>query len=364
MTLSLRWLLLAATLCGCSTREPSKTASPSLPNPYNVSDVSGVSKGPLIIGHRGASGHLPEHTLEAYDLAITQGAHFIEPDLVATRDGVLVARHENRIDETTDVATKFPHRKTTKTIDGKAESGWFTEDFTLLELKSLRARERLPFRNLGNDGKFDIPTFREVIALAQKRSAELGRTVGVYPETKHPTYFRSLGLPLEEPLLRDLEEAGWNDAAAPVFIQSFEVGNLRTLATKTRVRLVQLVADGGAPWDFVSSGSPRTYASLLSPEGLAEVKSYAAGVGLQKPLVFRSTDEGRTFEPTGVVDRAHGAGLLVHVWTFRDEDRFLTPLDHGRPEAEVCRFALAGVDGMFTDFPDTALKALAGGCGG
>src|SRR5215470_4281550 len=235
---------------------------------------------PLIIGHRGAAGHRPEHTLASYSLAIDFGVDFIEPDLVATKDGVLIARHENDISGTTDVAQKFPARRTTKTIDGKAIEGYFTEDFTLAEIKTLRAKERLASRNQGWNGYYDIPTLQEVIDLAKRRSRETGRVIGIYPETKHPSYFRSIGLALEAPLVKVLTDNGYTDASAPVFIQSFEVANLKDLSKLTRVRLVQLMEDAKLrPYDFEAAGDPRTYADLMRPAGLAAIAAYANGIG-------------------------------------------------------------------------------------
>src|SRR6185436_17564939 len=224
---------------------------------------------PLIIGHRGASGHRPEHTLAGYRLAAEMGADYIEPDLVSTKDGVLIARHENEIGGTTDAAARFPDRKATKTIDGQAVTGWFTEDFTLAEIKTLRAKERLAFRSHEYDGRFQVPTFDEVIELAQQLGRELGRPVGVYPETKHPTYFRAIGLPLEESLVASLAAHGWNRRDAPVFIQSFETGNLHELRQKTPVRLVQLGAS----------------AAMFDDAGLKAIASYADGIGVEKSLV-------------------------------------------------------------------------------
>ena len=310
---------------------------------------------PIVIAHRGASGYRPEHTLEAYALAITQGADYIEPDLVITRDGVLVARHENEIGGTTDVADKFPDRKTVRTIDGQRVEGWFTEDFTLTELRTLRARERLPFRSKAHDGQSLIPTFDEVIALAQRMARETGRTIGIYPETKHPSYFRGIGLPLEPPLLEALRRHGWAREDAPVFIQSFEVGNLRLLNRETDVRLIQLIEAEGAPADFTMLGDPRTYADLLTPEGLEEVAGYADGIGPDKRLILPVDADGVAGRPTTLVRDAHDAGLLVHAWTFRSEDQYL-PLDfRGDPAAEIARFIWLGVDGLFADFPDVAV---------
>jgi len=295
---------------------------------------------PLIIGHRGASGHRPEHTLASYRLAAIMGADFIEPDLVSTKDGVLIARHENEIGDTTDVATKFPDRKRTKHIDEVDVTGWFTEDFTLAEIKTLRAKERLPFRSHNFDGLFDVPTFDEVIELAQKMSAEMGRPIGVYPETKHPTYFRSIGLPLEERLLEGLDRQGWNRRDSPVFIQSFE-DNLRRMRTKTGLRMIRLL-EGDIP----------------SNAELREIATYADGIGPNSRMVLPVDAEGRLKPPTDLVKRAHAAGLLVHIWTLRAEPVFLSPSYNGDFDAEFRQFRDLGVDGIFTDFPDAAYRAL------
>jgi glycerophosphoryl diester phosphodiesterase len=305
---------------------------------------------PLVIAHRGASGHRPEHTLEAYELGIEMGADFIEPDLVITRDGVLVARHESEISETTDVSSRpeFADRRTTKLIDGVEVSGWFTEDFTLAEIKTLRARERLPFRDHSYDGQFQIPTFEEVLELALRKS------VGVYPETKRPSYFRALGLPLEEPLLAALERRGWSDRNAPVFLQSFETGNLRDLRQKTGVRLIQLLDEPGRPWDFTVSGDLRTYRDLATPEGLAWIATYADGIGPHKRLIVPMDHDRLLLPPTRLVEDAHRAGLLVHPWTFRSDPQFLAPEYDGRPKREYEQFYGLGVDGVFSDFPEVA----------
>lgn len=312
-----------------------------------------ASTPPLIIGHRGASGHRPEHTIESYTLAIEQGADFIEPDLVATKDGVLIARHENEIGSTTDVATKFPDRKATKTIDGQAITGWFSEDFTLAEIRTLRAKERLASRSQAFNGRFAIPTFEEVVALAKTKSIEQERPIGVYPETKHPSYFKSIGLALEPRLLAVLEAARWNSATAPVFIQSFEVNNLRQLRDMTPVRLIQLMNPGGRPAD----DSPRTYAEMATPEGLRDIATYAAGIGAHQRLIVPADKAGVLGTPTSLVTDAHTAGLLVHVWTLRDEPAFLAAGYHGDPTREHTQFTQLGVDGIFTDFPDTAMRA-------
>lgn len=307
---------------------------------------------PLVIAHRGASGHRPEHTLEAYTLAVEMGADYIEPDLVITRDGVLVARHENEIGETTDVAERFPERRTTKVIDGREVTGWFTEDFTLEEIRTLRARERLPFRSQEWNDRFGVPTFREILALADSLGRARGRPVGVYPETKHPSYFRELGLPLEEPLLEELRAAGLDRRDAPVLIQSFEVGNLRRLAERTEVRLIQLLTRG-EPWDRTAGVDVPTYEEMITPEGLREVARYAWGIGPEKGLVL-PPDGGET---TLVAD-AQGAGLQVHIWTLRNEPRFIGARFGGDPRAEARAFLDAGVDGVFADFPDLVVEVM------
>jgi glycerophosphoryl diester phosphodiesterase len=326
---------------------------------------------PIVIAHRGASGERPEHTLESYQLAIDQGADFIEPDLVATKDGALVCRHENEVSGTTDVASRpeFASRRTTKTIDGVVVSGWFTEDFTLAELRTLRARERLPaLRGTSFDGRFGVPTFDEVLALAAMANARperRGRPVGVYPETKHPSYFEGLSLPLEAPLLEALRRQGLDRPDAPVFIQSFEVANLRRLATLTRVPLIQLVEPAGRPWDFTLGHVVRTYADLMQPEGLREIATYARGIGVHKDMVLPRDGAGRLQPPTSLVRDAHAAGLLVHVFTLRAENEFLpaelrrglSPSARGDMAAEAALFLRAGVDGYFTDYPAIGVEA-------
>jgi glycerophosphoryl diester phosphodiesterase len=296
---------------------------------------------PIIIGHRGASGHRPEHTLASYRLAAEMGAHFVEPDLVSTKDGVLIARHEPEIGATTDVAVKFPERKRTKRIDDAEVTGWFAEDLTLAEIRTLRAVERLPFRSHAYDGQFGVPTFDEVIELAVQLGRELGRPIGVYPETKHPRYFRSISLPLEGPLLASLERHGWNHREAPVFIQSFDT-NLRELRVNTTVRLIRLL-ERDVPTD----------------EQLKEIKTYADGIGPNTRLVVPANADRTLKAPTDLVRRAHAVGLLVHVWTLRREPMFLSPSYRNDAEAEVRQFRDLGVDGLFTDFPDVAARALA-----
>lgn len=340
---SLRFLIALALASGCAGAQdaPMPPASPSLDRP-------------IVIAHRGASGYRPEHTLAAYELAIEQGADFIEPDLVPTKDGVLVARHENAIGDTTDVADhpEFANRKRTKTIDGEAITGWFTEDFTLAELKTLRAKERLPLLrpdNTKNDGKYAIPTLAEIIALAKRHK------VGIYPETKHPSYFASIGLGTDAPLVAELKRAGWVSADAPVFIQSFEVANLKRLKAMTKVRLIQLMDAKGGPADAAEP----SYAAMASPAGLAKIAAYAWGIGPNKDLI------AATATPTNLVRDAHASGLRVHPWTFRAENYFLpsglrdglNPRGHGRLSDEIARYLSIGVDGFFTDFPDVGVAA-------
>jgi glycerophosphoryl diester phosphodiesterase len=324
----------------------------------------------IIIGHRGAAGYRPEHTLASYELAARMGADYIEPDLVSTKDHVLVARHEPNITDTTDVADhpEFADRKTTKTIDGVTQTGWFTDDFTLAELKTLRAKERLPDVRQHNtiyNGHYQVPTFQEVIDLAKRLSRELARPIGIYPETKHPTYFRNEGLPIEEPLVQTLNRNGLNRPGAKVFVQSFEVNNLKALNKVLRVPLVQLI---DTPADKkVPDGSGKTYGELATAAGLKEVATYADGVGPSKDYIIPRDASGRSLAPTSFVADAHAAGLVVHPWTFRNENQFLpaedrlgsNPNDYGNAFAEDKRFFAAGVDGIFTDNADTGVAARA-----
>lgn len=328
---------------------------------------------PVVIGHRGASGYVPEHTLSGYYIAIQQGADFVEPDLVITKDGVLVARHENEIGGTTNVGEhpEFAARRTTKLIDGVSVEGWFTEDFTLAELKSLRARERIPALRADNtrfDGQFEIPTLDEVLALvhsvneqreslARKYGKPRPTAIGVYPETKHPSYFDALGLSLEEPLVRALHRWGYSSKQAPVIIQSFEVSNLKDLQRMTRVPLAQLINSSGAPYDFVLAGDKRTYADLATQSGLREIAKYADGVGVNKDLIIPRNANGTLGTPTAVVANAHAAGLIVHIWTMRAENNFLPaefrfgtdPATLGDLAGEIRVFLATGIDGFFTD---------------
>jgi glycerophosphoryl diester phosphodiesterase len=324
---------------------------------------------PIVIGHRGASGYRPEHTLASYELAARMGADYVEPDLVSTRDGVLVARHENEISGTTDVADRpeFASRRRTKTIDGTRITGWFTEDFSLRELRRLRAKERLPDLRPNNtiyDGRYRVPTFEEVIALTRRLSKELGRPIGLYPETKHPTYFRSIGLALERPLVRSLRAHRLDRRRARVFVQSFETRNLRELNRRIGTRLVQLLgARGDQPFDLVGR-SRRTYGDLATPAGLRSIARYADGVGPSKDYIVPRNAAGASQRPTSFVRDAHRARLLVHPYTFRAENAFLAlelrrgsdPARYGDAFAEVERFFDLGVDGVFTDHPDIAVE--------
>jgi glycerophosphoryl diester phosphodiesterase len=328
----------------------------------------------VVVAHRGASGERPEHTIEAYRLAIEEGADFVEPDLVMTRDRQLVARHENEISGTTDVSAhaEFAARRTTKTIDGQQVTGWFTEDFTLAELKTLRARERLPQLRAASakayDGKFPIPTFTEILDLVAAERARTGRTIGVYPEIKHSTYFASIGKAMERPVVAALTRAGYTRASDPVIVQSFEVGNLQALHKLTKVRLVQLVASEGAPYDRVAAGDrTTTYATMTSPAGLKAIAGYAQALGPEKALIVPRDKHGHSLPATTLVRDAHAAGLTVHPWTFRSENYFLpvemrsagSPADHGNAAAEYRQFFALGVDGVFSEFPAEAVKARA-----
>jgi len=335
-------------------------------------DHGGTHSAPLVIGHRGAAGYRPEHTLAGYDLAARMGADFIEPDLVSTKDHVLIVRHENDITETTNVADhpEFAARKTTKVVDGTSHTGWFTEDFTLAEIKTLRAKERLPEIRQHNtlyNGLFEIPTFDEVLALRARLSHDLHRTIGVYPETKHPTYFQKIGLPLEGLLMKALQRAGLTKSSSPVFIQSFEITNLIQLRTQFKVKnkLVFLTSATGAPFDLSSRGDPRTYADLTTPRGLAWLAKTVDGIGPDKIQIIPRDAAGNLGTPTTLVKDAHRAGLLVHPYTFRAENDFLPtdfkvgtdPSDYGRILDEITAYLKTGIDGFFTDQADIGVLA-------
>jgi glycerophosphoryl diester phosphodiesterase len=349
---------------------------------------------PLVIGHRGASGYLPEHTLESYTRAIEQGADFIEPDLVSTKDGVLIARHEPNMIATTDVADhpEFANRRKTIKVDGADDTGFFASDFTLAEIKTLRAKQAFADRDQSHNGKYQIPTFEEVLTLAQAKAQERGRIIGVYPETKHPTWHAEQGLPLEDKLLAALDKAGWNYASAPVFIQSFEQANLKALRAKTKVRLVQLVdandvdpktgeitfaAPYDRPYDWTKAGRTQLFKDLLTPAGLDEVKTYADGIGPWKrymvtvkatldssgnPVDVNHDDavneaDFQAVASDTIIKDAKSRSLLVHTWTFRSEPRRLTSTYGGDPQKEYLQFFELGVDGVFSDFPDAAVAA-------
>ncbi len=334
--------------------------------------ASAAARTPLVIAHRGASGYLPEHTLEAYELAIELGADFIEPDLVATKDGVLIARHEPNLIDTTNVKSlpRFADRRRTMTIDGKTEEGFFASDFTWDEIREhIRAVQPMSERDRSFDGRFRIPSLDEVIAQAQRAGRAQGRTIGIYPETKHAAHHRALGLALEEPLLQALERHGWQRGDAPVFIQSFEPASLKALRPKTKLPLVQLIGGGAAA------------AQMLTPQGLAEVRRYADGIGPWKGLLLPTAcvqtaadgrgcadanGDGRIDEAdrrlqraTPLVTQAKALGLFVHPYTFRNERAHLASDFADDPLAEYIAFYELGVDGVFTDFPDAARTARA-----
>ncbi len=343
------FVLGAASLAGCA------------------SVIEAPRSAPLVIAHRGASGERPEHTMAAYRLAIAQGADYIEPDLVTTKDGVLVCRHENEISGTTDVAERreFAARRGEKTVDGVTATGWWVEDFTLAELKTLRCKERLPQlrpRNTAYDGQEEIPTFAEALALARAAN------VGIYPELKHPTFLRERGLDPVPAFIEAVRAGGGQAAADIMFVQCFEVGALVQLAQMSSLRwkCIQLIAATGGPWDRRDLDA----AAMTSDAGLHDIARYAAGIGVEKTLVLPRDGEGRSLPPTDLVARAHRAGLLVHVWTMRAENYFL-PLElrrgdpaaaefvrqHGDFDAELRAFYAVGVDGVFSDFPGAAASA-------
>ncbi|RQT89478.1 glycerophosphodiester phosphodiesterase [Burkholderia cepacia] len=332
-----------------------------------------------VVGHRGASALRPEHTLASYRKAIEDGADVIEPDLVSTRDGVLVARHENEISGTTNVSVlpQFASRKATKTIDGTQLTGWFTEDFTLAELKTLRARERIPQvrpANTAYNDQFEIPTFDEIVALAKQMSAQTGRTIHLYPETKHPTYFQSIGLPLEDRLVDALLKDSYTARTATVYIQSFEVANLKAIRNRIKSsqpnwKLVQLMDEADQrPYDFVKANDKRTYGDLSTRDGMREVATYANGVGPYKTSIIAVAADGTLQQPTQYVRYAHEAGLVVHPYTFRPENNFLPASlkDGGTPATrntagsvrEIQAYLRAGIDGFFTDDPAVSRTAV------
>jgi glycerophosphoryl diester phosphodiesterase len=347
----------------------------------------------MVIAHRGASGTFPEHTMEAYQRGIDEGADFIEADLVSTKDGMLVARHEPMLSGTTDVADRpeFASRRTTKRLDGKAITDWFASDFTLAEIKTLRARQSFPERDQSMNGRFNVPTLQEIIERVQAQSAHTGRPIGLYIEIKHSLYHSALGLPIEGPLLASLQDAGWTEKTSPLILQSFETANLKTLRRATRVRLVQLIGGDGmddagnviqgatsTPFDWVITGEKRTAADLLNDAGLREIASYADGIGPWKAYLISArrvdrNNDGKSDDvnadgladardrislpPSDLVKRAHAAGLFVHTWTLRNEPHRLYADYDGNPAREYRALYQMGVDGVFSDFPAAAIKA-------
>ncbi|MEJ6000548.1 glycerophosphodiester phosphodiesterase [Paucibacter soli] len=352
---------------------------------------------PLVVGHRGASGYLPEETLEAYALAIEQGADVVEPDLVSTKDGVLIARHDPNLAYSTDVAShpEFAARKRTMAVDGELQEGWFASDFTLAEIKTLGGLITDAERPQGNNGKFKLISFQELIDLVKAKSREKGRSIAVYPETKNPSFHRELGLPLEDKLIATLDAAGWNAKDAPVFVQSFEPGSLKYLRSKgLKTRLIQLIdaddvdlktgkltyaAPYDRPYDWFKAGDKRLFSDMVTPAGLAEIKTYADGIGPWKPYIVpvkgvlnadgslkdqngdgkTNWADANTQAPTSLIADAHKAGLFVHAYTFRNEKRRLAFDYGGDPQKEYLQFYRLGLDGLFSDFPDTALAARA-----
>ena len=342
------------------------------------------AQAPLVIGHRGASGFLPEHTLQSYRLAIKLGADYIEPDLVATKDGVLIARHEPLLGDSDPTTTgdstnvgdhdEFKDREKELMLDGIPTKGFWASDFTLAEIKTLRARQTRSPRPTEFDGKFKIPTFQQVINLAKRESRRRGRVIGIYPETKHPTFHQTLSppLPLERRLVRALKRNRLNRRRSPVFIQSFEQANLKQLNSMTPVRLVQLMdafdtdpvtgnptfePPNDRPYDWTVSGRQDFYSYFATDAGLAEVKTYADAIGPWKVYIVPTTGSGggNPMPATDLVQRAHARGLLVHTWTFRD-DAYPSGYDGG-PVEEYLNIFRTGVDGVFSDFPDTAWAA-------
>ncbi|ADI05582.1 glycerophosphoryl diester phosphodiesterase [Streptomyces bingchenggensis BCW-1] len=337
-------------------------------------EASGKGHGlpvPTVIGHRGASGYRPEHTMGSYQLALDLGADIIEQDLVPTKDGHLVCRHENDITATTDVSAhpEFADRKTTKTVDGTALTGWFTEDFTLAELKTLRAKERIPGnrqRNTLYDGRWEVPTFEEVLQWAEREGRKRGRRVWLYVETKHPTYFRKLGLGLEEPLAKLLRRYGRHKKDAALFLQSFEPSSIQRLRKLVDTPAVVLLSTiNSRPWDFIEANDPRTVADLVKPEGLKWIAGYAQGIGPDLSVIIPRTADGKLGTPTSVVKDAHAAGLVLHPYTMRNENTFLPadfrrgtdPNAYGDAFGAFKKYFETGIDGIFSDNPDTALLA-------
>jgi len=325
---------------------------------------------PIVIAHRGASGYLPEHTLAAYGVAMLQGADFIEPDLVMTRDGELIARHDNRLDLTTDVAARpeFASHKRTKDVDGMRMTGWFSEDFTLAEIKQLRCIERIPHIRPANrrfDGQFEVPTLHEILEVVRDHEQRLGRRIGIYPETKHPTHFARLGLAMEPALVALLNGYGYTRKDDPVYLQSFEPTSLKNLRALTPLALIQLLDESGAPFDLRASGE--TYDAMATAAGLAHIATYADGIGPNKErIIARDAHNRLELRPTTLVRDAHTAGLKVHAYTFRAENYFLPtelrrgddPAVCGDLESEIQAYLAAGIDGLFVDHTPYARRGV------
>ncbi len=350
---------------------------------------------PIVVAHRGASGYLPEETLEAYSLAIDLGADVIEPDLIATKDGVLIARHDPNLAYSTDVAShaEFAARKKTIQVDGETQTGWFASDFTLAEIKTLGAISTDAERPQQYNGAYKIVTFQEIIDLVKARTASTGRTIAVYPETKNPTYHRDIGLPLEDTLIAQIKAAGWNSKSAPIYVQSFEPSSLKYLKSKgLETRLIQLIdaddvnlktgaltfaAPYDRPYDWLKAGDTRLFSAMVTPAGLTEIKAYADGIGPWKRYIItvkgtldasgnvtdingdgKINEADTTSQPaTTLIADAHKAGLFVHPYTFRNEQRRLASDYKGDPKNEYLAFYRLGVDGVFADFTDTAIAA-------
>lgn len=335
----------------------------------------GQHEQPLVVAHRGASGYRPEHTLPAYELAAAMGADYIEPDLVMTKDKVLVDRHEPEIGGTTNVAAhpEFANRRTTKTLDGARVTGWFTEDFTLAELKTLRATERLPKDRQHNtlyDGRYEVPTFEEVLALREKLSKKYGREIGIIPEIKHSTYFHAAGLDPEAAFLPLVTRFGLNRADAPLWLQSFELTNLRTIRAAGYAANSTFLSWTGSgefdgPYDRIAMGDTRHYSAYTTPAELKKIATFADGIGPEKFFIIPKKADGTLGAPTSLVADAHRAGLTVVPWTFRNENQFMAkdfqtsanPDDYGRAIDEVVTYLRTGIDGFFTDNPDTGVEA-------
>ncbi|MCM2577092.1 glycerophosphodiester phosphodiesterase [Streptomyces meridianus] len=371
-----RRTLLGAAALGAGAAVVAGAGAAGAASPENRRAASASSGGhelpvPTVIAHRGTSGYRPEHTLGSYQLALDMGADVIEQDLVPTKDGHLVCRHENDITATTDVSEhpEFAGRRTTKSVDGSSITGWFTEDFTLAELKTLRAKERIPGNRQHNtlyNGRWEVPTFVEVLEWAERKGRERGRPVWLHVETKHPTYFRKLGLGLEEPLAKLLRRYGRHKHNSAVFLQSFEPSSIQRLDRLVDSRLVVLLSKASSrPWDFVEAGDPRTVADLVKPEGLEWIAGFAQGIGPDLGLVIPRDSTGHLGTPTTLVRDAHAAGLILHPYTMRNENTFLPadfrrgsdPNAYGDAFGAFKKYFETGIDGIFSDNCDTALLA-------